>query len=103
MKSETGAPPGVLILVQNLPVPFDRRVWQEACALRDAGYDVQFAAHTPCPELPGILDVLVAEHVQFADIDVRRRQTASLFGHHASRGFEHMDIDGADSLRAEES
>lgn len=32
--------PGVLILVQNLPVPFDRRVWQEACALRDEGYDV---------------------------------------------------------------
>ncbi|MCW2567836.1 MAG: glycosyl transferase [Mycobacterium sp.] len=30
----------MLILVQNLPVPFDRRVWQEACALRDAGYDV---------------------------------------------------------------
>jgi glycosyltransferase involved in cell wall biosynthesis len=33
-------PTGVLILVQNLPVPFDRRVWQEACALRDAGFDV---------------------------------------------------------------
>lgn len=32
--------PGVLILVQNLPVPFDRRVWQEACALRDAGFQV---------------------------------------------------------------
>ena len=32
--------PGVLILVQNLPVPFDRRVWQEACALRDNGFDV---------------------------------------------------------------
>ncbi len=30
----------VLILVENLPVPFDRRVWQEACALRDAGYAV---------------------------------------------------------------
>lgn len=30
----------VLILVENLPVPFDRRVWQEALALRDAGYDV---------------------------------------------------------------
>lgn len=29
-----------MILVQNLPVPFDRRVWQEACALRDAGYAV---------------------------------------------------------------
>jgi glycosyltransferase involved in cell wall biosynthesis len=36
-----GAPVrGVLILVENLPVPFDRRVWQEACALRDAGYQV---------------------------------------------------------------
>jgi len=28
----------VLILVENLPSPFDRRVWQEATALRDAGY-----------------------------------------------------------------
>ena len=30
----------VLILVENLPSPFDRRVWQEATALRDAGYVV---------------------------------------------------------------
>ena len=30
----------VLMLVENLPVPFDRRVWQEACTLRDAGYVV---------------------------------------------------------------
>jgi glycosyltransferase involved in cell wall biosynthesis len=30
----------VLILVENLSVPFDRRVWQESLALRDAGYDV---------------------------------------------------------------
>jgi glycosyltransferase involved in cell wall biosynthesis len=29
-----------LILVENLPVPFDRRVWQEACALIGAGYAV---------------------------------------------------------------
>ena len=29
-----------LILVQNLPVPFDRRVWQEATTLRDHGWDV---------------------------------------------------------------
>src|SRR6185369_12135895 len=33
-------PRRVLILVENLPVPFDRRVWQEACTLRDAGYGV---------------------------------------------------------------
>jgi glycosyltransferase involved in cell wall biosynthesis len=35
----------VLILVQNLPVPFDRRVWQEALALEAAGYEV----HIICP------------------------------------------------------
>ena len=31
---------GVLIIVENLPFPFVRRAWQEACALRDAGYRV---------------------------------------------------------------
>lgn len=30
----------VLIIVENLPVPFDRRVWLEATALRQAGYEV---------------------------------------------------------------
>ena len=30
----------VLIVVENLPVPFDRRVWKEACSLRENGYDV---------------------------------------------------------------
>jgi glycosyltransferase involved in cell wall biosynthesis len=32
--------PGILIIVENLTVPLDRRVWQEAGALRDAGYTV---------------------------------------------------------------
>ncbi|GAY12247.1 glycosyltransferase family 4 protein [Pseudonocardia sp. N23] len=32
--------PRVLILVENLSVPFDRRVWQESRALTEAGYDV---------------------------------------------------------------
>jgi len=31
---------GILIIVENLPLPFDRRVWQEANTLKDAGYDV---------------------------------------------------------------
>ena len=35
-----GTPVHVLIVVENLPVPFDRRVWQESRALRDAGYRV---------------------------------------------------------------
>ena len=30
----------ILIIVQNLPVPFDRRVWQEATALKAHGYEV---------------------------------------------------------------
>ena len=30
----------VLIIVENLPVPFDRRVWQEAIALKEKGAEV---------------------------------------------------------------
>lgn len=30
--------PSCVIVVENLPVPLDRRVWQEALALRDAGW-----------------------------------------------------------------
>ena len=37
---------GVLMIVENLPVPFDRRVWQEALALKAAGYRV----HVICPK-----------------------------------------------------
>ncbi len=36
----------VLILVENLPSPFDRRVWQEAGTLRDAGYVVSIICPT---------------------------------------------------------
>ncbi len=32
--------PRVLIIVENLTLPLDRRVWQEAVTLRDAGYTV---------------------------------------------------------------
>jgi glycosyltransferase involved in cell wall biosynthesis len=39
-KKAAALKPRVLIIVQNLPVPFDRRVWNESKALRDAGYDV---------------------------------------------------------------
>jgi len=30
----------ILIIVENLPIPFDPRVWKEACALKQAGYEV---------------------------------------------------------------
>jgi glycosyltransferase involved in cell wall biosynthesis len=39
----------VLIVVQNLPVPLDRRVWLECRALYDAGFDVSVI----CPKGPG--------------------------------------------------
>ena len=45
----------VLVLTENMSVPFDRRVWQESLALADAGYEVTVvcprgAAHDTEPE-----------------------------------------------------
>ena len=40
---------GVCIIIENLPVPVDRRVWQEARTLRDAGYRVSVI----CPKARG--------------------------------------------------
>jgi glycosyltransferase involved in cell wall biosynthesis len=39
----------VLIIVENLPVPFDGRVWKEACSLRQNGYEVTVL----CPQGKG--------------------------------------------------
>jgi len=39
----------ILIVVENLPVPFDRRVWQEANTLKDAGAKVSII----CPKMKG--------------------------------------------------
>jgi glycosyltransferase involved in cell wall biosynthesis len=43
--------PAVCIIIENLPVPMDRRVWQESCALRDAGYRVSVI----CPKARGFV------------------------------------------------
>lgn len=39
----------ILIIVENLPVPFDRRVWQEATTLREAGAEISII----CPKMKG--------------------------------------------------
>ncbi|MBN8860609.1 MAG: glycosyltransferase family 4 protein [Sphingobacteriales bacterium] len=39
----------ILIIVENLPLPFDRRVWQEANTLTDAGAKVSVI----CPQMKG--------------------------------------------------
>src|SRR5262247_1552186 len=50
----------ILIIVENLPVPFDRRVWAEAQSLHKAGYVVSVIcprgpfAETPFESIDGI-------------------------------------------------
>jgi len=48
----------VLMIVENNPVPSDRRVWQEATALRDAGYEVSIISprHAHAPRLRETID-----------------------------------------------
>lgn len=49
MSHASGPRPHVLVIVQNLPVPLDRRVWLECRALIAAGFDVSVI----CPKGPG--------------------------------------------------
>ena len=51
------------ILVENLSVPFDRRVWQEARALRDAGAQVSVI----CPR-GEVRDTSLFEHLDGIDV-----------------------------------
>jgi glycosyltransferase involved in cell wall biosynthesis len=46
MMAFAGKPRRVLIIVENLPSPFDRRVWQEATTLRQHGYEVSIICPT---------------------------------------------------------
>jgi glycosyltransferase involved in cell wall biosynthesis len=39
----------ILIIIENLTAPFDRRVWQEACSLKNAGYEISII----CPKGKG--------------------------------------------------
>jgi glycosyltransferase involved in cell wall biosynthesis len=50
MPAKFEPPRRVLIIVENLPVPFDRRVWSEATTLREAGYEV----FVICPQGRGL-------------------------------------------------
>ncbi len=48
-RASAGKPRGILIVIENLPAPFDRRVWQEAETLAEAGYRVSIV----CPQARG--------------------------------------------------
>jgi glycosyltransferase involved in cell wall biosynthesis len=56
MPDSTGKKGSLLILVQNLPVPMDRRVWQESRALTAAGYKVSVISPRP-PEEPEYMEI----------------------------------------------
>jgi hypothetical protein len=43
----------VLIIVENLPVPVDRRVWLKATALHQAGYTISVICPCTCPTATG--------------------------------------------------
>lgn len=49
MMSHAGLRKRVLIIAENQAVPFDRRVWREACSLRENGYEVTVL----CPRRQG--------------------------------------------------
>lgn len=65
MKKNLGI--AVCIVVENLPVPLDRRVWKEACALRDAGYRVSVI----CPKGKNF----TAEYETIEEIEIYRHRT----------------------------
>lgn len=46
MEPNVGKTNRILIVVENLPVPFDRRVWMEATTLKAAGYEISVI----CPQ-----------------------------------------------------
>jgi glycosyltransferase involved in cell wall biosynthesis len=54
----------ILIIVQNLPVPFDRRVWQEATSLRRAGFGIAVV----CPKK----GKCTASYERLEDVDIYR-------------------------------
>lgn len=64
MQEAQAAPRRVLIIVQNLPVPFDRRVWLEATTLARAGYRVSVI----CPKMKGFH----AGHEILEDVEILR-------------------------------
>lgn len=54
----------ILMVVQNLPVPFDRRVWQEATSLRRAGFGVAVV----CPKK----QIYTKSYEQLEGVDIYR-------------------------------
>jgi glycosyltransferase involved in cell wall biosynthesis len=71
-----------LIIVENLPVPFDRRVWSEARALRRAGYGVSII----CPRMHGETkkyELLEGIHIYRHPLPVEAKGALAYFAEYA--------------------
>ena len=64
--TRSNRPIAICIIVEDLPVPFDRRVWQEACALAEAGYRVSVI----CRKHPGYM----SSYERLEGIDIYRHR-----------------------------
>jgi glycosyltransferase involved in cell wall biosynthesis len=76
----------VLIIVENLPVPFDRRVWSEATALCEAGYEVSVI----CPKGRGAeasYEVLDGVHIYRHPLPLEARGAAGYLIEYAAALF----------------
>jgi glycosyltransferase involved in cell wall biosynthesis len=93
-----------VLIVENNTVPFDRRVWREACALRDAGWVVSVV----CPRLPDNGGVIPPAHEILDGVAVRRFPLTEAAGGpldfvreyarayvEVRRELQHIDADGA--------
>lgn len=52
----------ILFIVENLPLPFDRRVWQEANTLKEAGHEVSIICPQTC-DYPQAYELLSGIHI----------------------------------------
>jgi glycosyltransferase involved in cell wall biosynthesis len=60
--ASNSTPRRVLLVVENLPVPYDRRVWQEALALKAANYEVSVISPATA-KYPRLAEQLEGIHV----------------------------------------
>ncbi len=100
------SPGSVLVVVENLPVPFDRRVWMECRALRETGYEVSVISPKGKGAEAG-RETLEGIHVYRHDMPLEadsprgyvREYAAALWaewrlarGVHRERGFQVMEV-----------
>jgi len=92
----------VLILVENLPSPFDRRVWQEASTLRDAGYGVSIVCPTGkgCEEKFASIDGIDIWRYDLTRRRVRLATSSNMAPRLPSHSFAHSGSDSMSSTPA---